>query len=67
MDEKLTLTQEWDKTFPVSSKVNHSEVTFRNHYGITLAADLYAPEDAVGKLPAIPFDKMVDFFQKKLK
>ena len=49
MDEKLTLTQEWDKTFPVSSKVNHSEVTFRNHYGITLAADLYAPEDAVGK------------------
>ena len=35
MDEKLTLTQEWDKTFPVSSKVNHSEVTFRNHYGIT--------------------------------
>ncbi len=51
--EKLDLTQEWDKTFPQSDKVNHRKVTFRNRYGITLAADLYVPKDATGKLPAI--------------
>lgn len=51
--EKLTLVQEWDKTFPMSEKVNHSKVTFTNRYGITLAADLYMPKNAVGKLPAI--------------
>ena len=51
--EQLTLTQEWDKTFPKSDKVNHSKVTFVNHFGITLAADLYVPKDAAGKLPAI--------------
>ena len=51
--EKLTLTQEWDKTFPKSEKVNHRKVTFHNRYGITLAADLYEPKDASGKLPAI--------------
>ena len=39
MNEKLTLTQEWDKTFPKSGKVDHSKVTFHNRYGITLAAD----------------------------
>ena len=39
MDEKLTLTPEWDKTFPKSGKVDHSKVTFHNRYGITLAAD----------------------------
>ena len=49
----MTLTQEWDKVFPLSNKVNHSKVTFHNRYGITLAADLYAPKDASGKLPAI--------------
>lgn len=53
MEETLTLTQEWDKVFPLSNKVNHSKVTFHNRYGITLAADLYAPKDASGKLPAI--------------
>lgn len=42
--EKLKLTQEWDKTFPKSDKVNHSKVTFVNRYGITLAADLYIPK-----------------------
>lgn len=42
--EQLNLTQEWDKTFPKSDKVNHSKVTFINRYGITLAADLYAPK-----------------------
>ena len=51
--EVLNLTQEWDKTFPKSDKVNHSKVTFVNHFGITLAADLYIPKDAEGKLPAI--------------
>ena len=51
--EKLNLTQEWDKTFPKSDKVNHRKVTFVNRYGITLAADQYAPKNASGKLPAI--------------
>ena len=51
--EKLRLTQEWDKTFPKSERVNHSKVTFVNRYGITLAADMYVPKDAKGKLPAI--------------
>ena len=59
---KLELTNEWDKTFPKSDKVNHSKVTFVNRYGITLAADLYVPKDAEGKLPAIavsgPFGAM---------
>ena len=51
--EELKLTNEWDKTFPKSDKVNHSKVTFVNRYGITLAADMYAPKNAEGKLPAI--------------
>ena len=49
----LNLTSEWDKTFPKSDKVNHSKITFHNRYGITLVADLYAPVNASGKLPAI--------------
>ena len=51
--ETLQLTQEWDKVFPQSDKVIHSKVTFHNRYGVTLAADLYIPRDASGKLPAI--------------
>ncbi|MDO4413956.1 MAG: alpha/beta hydrolase [Erysipelotrichaceae bacterium] len=51
--EELKLTQEWDKTFAKSDKVNHSKVTFVNRYGITLAADLYVPVSAEGKMPAI--------------
>ena len=51
--EQLTLTQEWDKTFPKSDKVDHTKVTFPNRYGITLAADLYVPKNAAGRLPAI--------------
>ncbi len=51
--ENLTLTTEWDKTFPKSDKVTHSKVTFTNRYGITLAADMYEPKNATGKLPAI--------------
>lgn len=53
MEEKLNLTQEWDKVFPQSDQVNHSKITFHNRYGITLAADLYVPKNATGKLPAI--------------
>lgn len=52
-EEQLTLTQEWDKTFPQSDKVDHCKITFHNRYGITLAADLYKPKNAAGKLPAI--------------
>ena len=51
--QSLNLTQEWDKVFPLSSKVNHRKVTFINRYGITLAADMYVPKQAEGKLPAI--------------
>ena len=53
MEEKLNLTQEWDKVFPKSDKVNHAKITFHNRYGVTLAADVYIPKDASGKLPAI--------------
>ena len=51
--QKLELTQEWDKVFPLSEKVNHRKVTFETQYGLTLAADLYTPKDAQGKLAAI--------------
>ena len=51
--EKLNLTQEWDKVFPKSDKVDHKKVTFHNRYGITLAADMYMPKSVEGKLPAI--------------
>ena len=51
--ENLKLTQEWDKTFPKSEKVEHCKVSFVNRYGITLAADLYVPKNAEGRLPAI--------------
>ncbi len=58
-DMKQTLTEEWDKVFPLSDKVNHRKVTFETQYGLTLAADLYTPaaseqlKDKNGKLPAI--------------
>ena len=52
-EEKLNLTNEWDKTFPKSDKINHKKVTFHNRYGITLAADLYEPKEYDGKLSAI--------------
>ena len=51
--ENLELTKEWDKIFPKSDKVNHSKVTFRNRYGITLAADMYRPKNVNGKMAAI--------------
>ena len=47
------MTLEWDKVFPKSDKVDHQKVTFHNRYGIALAADLYTPKGAEGKLPAI--------------
>ena len=53
MKQELNLTQEWDKVFPLSDKVNHRKVTFETQYGLTLAADLYSPKDAEGKLAAI--------------
>ena len=53
MKQELTLTQEWDKTFPLSDKVEHKKVTFETQYGLTLAADLYMPKEAEGKLAAI--------------
>lgn len=53
MEEKLILTETWDKTFAKSDKVEHRKVTFHNRYGITLAADLYTPKHVQGLLPAI--------------
>ena len=55
---ELKLGTEWDKTFAKSDKVEHKKVTFKNRYGITLAADLYQPKNAGslnngGKLAAI--------------
>ena len=52
-EEKLNLTTAWDKTFPKSNRVKYKKITFHNRYGITLAADLYMPEDAQDKLPAV--------------
>lgn len=53
MENKTNLTETWDKTFPVSDKVEHSKITFHNRYGITLVADMYKPKNSDGKLPAI--------------
>ena len=53
MNTTLKLTQEWDKTFPKSDKVDHKKVTFKNRYGIELASDMYMPKNVEGKLPAI--------------
>ena len=50
---KLSMVQDWDKVFPQSDKVMHKKVTFVNRYGITLAADMYVPKNAQGKLAAI--------------
>ena len=50
---KIELTQEWDKVFPLSEKVNQKKVTFETQYGLTLAADLYTPKNAMGKMAAI--------------
>ncbi len=52
-ESQLQLTDKWDKTFVQSNKVDHKKVTFKNRYGITLAADLYQPKNASGKLAAL--------------
>lgn len=49
----IKLTSEWDKTFPKSDKVAHKKVTFKNRFGITLAADMYTPKSVEGRLPAV--------------
>ena len=54
MKKRLNLTEEWDKTFPKSEKVDHAKVTFHNRYGITLAADLYVPRDVEASFPPLP-------------
>lgn len=51
--EKLKLESQWDKVFSQSEKVLHEKVLFVNRYGITLAADLYLPKNADGKLAAV--------------
>ncbi|MBP5393204.1 MAG: alpha/beta hydrolase [Bacteroidaceae bacterium] len=51
--KQLEMTQEWDKVFPLSEKVNHRKVMFQTQYGLTLAADFYMPKEATGKLAAI--------------
>lgn len=51
--EELNLCEEWDKTFELSDNVNHRKITFKNHFGLTLAADMYEPKNYEGKLPAI--------------
>ncbi len=51
--QSIQLTQNWDKIFPKSDKVEHRKVTFKNRYGITLVGDLYVPKNAKGKLAAI--------------
>ena len=49
-----TMTQEWDKVFPQSDKVDHEKVSFKNRYGITLVGDLYLPKSrGSDRLPAI--------------
>ena len=55
--EKLNLTDEWDKVFPLSDEVNHRKVTFVNHFGTTLAADLYEPKEYTGKLCSFTFKR----------
>ena len=49
----LSLMKEWDKCYPKNEKVNHKKATFKNHFGIELAADMFWPKEYEGKLPAI--------------
>ncbi len=53
MNKELNIVNEWDKVFPQSDKVDHKKVTFKNHFGITLVADMYIPKNVDGKLPAL--------------
>ncbi len=50
----MPLTQDWDKKFRKSSRVDHRKVTFKNRFGITLAGDLYVPKGGGdARLPAL--------------
>ena len=53
MENELNITKEWDKVFPLSDKVTHKKITFKNHFGITIVADMYEPKEYKGKLPAL--------------
>ena len=61
MNEELKITNEWDKVFPMSDKVNHKKVIFKNYFGISLVADLYDQKDK------ILFDKIEKFLREYLK
>ncbi len=52
-ETQINLGDTWDKTFTKSNQVQHRKVSFKNRYGITLAADLYQPKNKSGKLAAI--------------
>ena len=52
-EEKLNLTNEWDKCYPINGNVNHKKVVFKNHFGIELVADYFSPKGVSEKLPAI--------------
>ena len=62
----LNLTEEWDKTFPRSGKVEHNKVIFHNRYGIPLAADMYIPKGKKGKLPALAFRGLSELSKSSL-
>ncbi len=53
IENKLEMTNVWDKTFPKNDKVDHKKVSFTNHFGITLAADMYTPKEMSGPFAAI--------------
>ena len=67
MAEKLEITNDWDKVFKLSEKVNHKKITFHNRFGITLVGDLYEPKEQTGKLPAIAVCDVVHSEQLKSK
>ena len=50
----MAKSNDWDKTFPKSDKVNVEKVHFKNRYGINLTGDLYIPkEKSDEQMPAI--------------
>lgn len=52
-DKVIVFSTDWDKVFPKNENVDFKKVTFKNHFGITLSADMYTPKKYTGKLPAI--------------
>ncbi len=53
MMKKINITDKWDKVFPLNQNVKHKKITFKNHFGITLVADMYEPKNYKGKLRAL--------------